>query len=64
MIDPYKLTQYLLRELNDPDFDDLLVPLGGGPGMSPENPVSLQQLPGVFQQLAGRRQELLPGSGS
>jgi hypothetical protein len=60
LVDPVKLTQYFLREMNGLAFDDMMVPVMGGPGMSPENPVPMEQLPGAYQKLVGQRQAALP----
>jgi hypothetical protein len=59
LIDPSKLTKYLLRELHGLAFDDMMVPMMG-PGMTPDNPVGIEQLPGVYQRLVGQRQDALP----
>lgn len=59
LIDPVKLTKYLLRELHGVAFDDMMVPMQG-PGMSPQNPVSMEQLPGTYQRLLGQQQARLP----
>lgn len=63
LIDPWKLTKYLLRELHGVAFDDMMVPMQG-PGMSPQQPATMEQLPGVYQKLAGQAgQRMLPAPG-
>lgn len=60
LIDPTKLTQYLLRELHGVAFDDMMVPMQG-PGMTPDNPIPMEQLPGAYQKLVGQQQQqMLP----
>lgn len=57
LIDPNKLTKYLLRELHGVAFDDMMIPMQG-PGMSPDQPVGMEALPGVYQKLVGQQQAL------
>jgi len=59
LIDPIKLTQYLLREMNGVDFNEMLRGLPAGAGMSPQAPMSVGQL-GQFMQQA--QQQGLPGN--
>jgi len=50
LIDPIKLTQYLLRELHGVDYDDLMRGLPQDAGASPSSPLNVGQLGQVMQQ--------------
>lgn len=60
LIDPYQLTQFVLREHHGVAFDSMLA---GGPGMSPQNPVNFGQLTQMFEQANQGRSALrsIPG---
>lgn len=53
LIDPFKLTQYLLRELHGVQFDDMIRGLPPGFGMSPQTPFTVPQY-GRFLQNVGQ----------
>lgn len=59
LIDPVQLTRYLLREMHGIDFDQMMRPLQGA-GMSPDNPVGMQQAMGLMQQMAAQAPQSLP----
>lgn len=50
LIDPIQLTRYLLREMHGVNFDDMMRPLPPGLGMSPDNPMTMQQAVPFMQQ--------------
>jgi hypothetical protein len=58
LIDPHKLTRYFLREMHGVAFDDMMIPIMQGPGMSPDQPIGMDQLPGVMQKLIGQQKQL------
>jgi len=62
LIDPTKLTKYLLRELHGVSFDDMMVPMQG-PGMTPDQPIGMDQLPQMYQKMAGAQRRLPAPSG-
>jgi hypothetical protein len=59
IIDPVQLTQYLLHELQGTQFDGMMRQLPGGAGLSPQNPLSVDQFAGVL----GQNQQALPAPG-
>ena len=63
MVDPQKLTQHLLREFHGVAFDDMMMGLPGGAGMSPQNPLSVGQFGQVMNNLQRRAPQLLSGPG-
>lgn len=66
LIDPILLTKYLLRELHGVSFDDMMPDMAGGMGLTPENPMQLQQAQQLIpkiQQTVGDRISQLPLAG-
>jgi len=62
LIDPYKLTSYLLREMHGVAFDDMIRGLPTGTGLTPDQPLSIGQFGQVIQNVANKApQLLLPG---
>src|SRR5690606_23544312 len=61
LIDPFRLTAYLLRELPGVHFDDLLSGFPEGLGMTPGNPMNIGQFQQVLQNVAQRAPQLLVG---
>ena len=59
LIDPFKLTQYLLREMHGVQFDDMLRGLPQGFGMSPEQPFSVGQMGQLVQNVQQSNPRLL-----
>ena len=73
LIDPHRLTGYLLRALHGAEFDDMMLQpeqarqmaasaaakAGGGPGMSPGSPMSAQQ----YQQMLPQLRAIQGGGG-
>lgn len=53
LIDPIKLTSYLLHEMHGVQFDDMLRGLPSGTGTQ-EKPMQLDQYAGMLQQVAGK----------
>jgi hypothetical protein len=51
LINPIKLTQYLLHQLHGTQFDDMMQNPMAGPGMSPQNPLQLGQYVQLLPQL-------------
>jgi len=61
LIDPEKLTRYLLHSLHGVQYDDMMKGMPGGQGMTQQNPMGMGQLAGVLQQ--GQRMNLpIPGA--
>jgi hypothetical protein len=56
IIDPIQLTQYLLHELQGTQFEGMMRQLPGGQGLTPNNPLSVDQFAGVL----GQQQKALP----
>lgn len=56
LIDPVKLTQYLLHELRGPQFDDMMKMLPGM-GVTPDRPISMQDFTGMLTQSVGQAQQ-------
>lgn len=57
LIDPLKLTQYLLHQMHGTQFDDMMLSPLTGPGSSPLQPMDLSQYAQLlpqFQQIAGQ----------
>lgn len=50
LIDPEKLTRYLLHELHGVQYDDMMKGMPKGQGMSPGQPMNMGQLTGTIQQ--------------
>lgn len=59
LIDPTRLTQYLLKEMHGVQFDDMMIGLPTGAGLTPQNPITPQQFAGVLQNVAKRNPQLL-----
>lgn len=60
LIDPVQLTRYALREMHGVNFDDMMIPMANGQGLTPDNPIQLDALPGVYQQVANKAPAMLP----
>ena len=56
LIDPYKLTKYLMNELHGVAFDDMIAGLPRGAGLNQENPLSIDQ----FSQLTQNVEKVAP----
>jgi hypothetical protein len=61
LIDPFKLTGYLLREMHGVHFDDMMRGLPEGSGMTPGNPMSVGQFQQVLSNTANVAPQLLTG---
>lgn len=59
LVDPYKLTSYLLHELHGVAFDDMIVGMPTGTGMTPQNPMSIGQFGQVMQNIAQKAPQLM-----
>lgn len=60
LVDPVKLTQYLLHEMRGPQFDDMMKMLPGA-GVTPDRPIGLQDFAGLLtQSVAQAQQQGLP----
>jgi hypothetical protein len=59
LIDPYKLTQYLLHELHGVAFDDMMAGLPPGMGLTQEQPLSVGQFGQVVQNVQKRAPQML-----
>lgn len=58
LIDPIQLTRYLLREMHGVDMDDMMRPLQGM-GMTPDQPVPIDQAAGFMQQMQQKAPQLM-----
>lgn len=61
LVDPYKLTSYLLHELHGVAFDDMIAGVPGSAGMTPQNPLSIGQFGQVMTNIARRAPQLMNG---
>jgi hypothetical protein len=61
LIDPFKLTSYLLRELHGVQFDDMIRGIPDGMGSMPSKPISVEQFQQIVQQVAQQMPQLLLG---
>jgi len=61
LIDPTMLTKYLLRELNGVSFDDMMYP---GVGGTPTQPMEMNQVMQLMQQVGSQQPKLLEGQSS
>lgn len=59
LIDPIQLTRYLLREMHGVNFDDMMRPLPPGLGMTPDNPMSMQQAIPFMQNVQQKFPQLM-----
>jgi hypothetical protein len=59
LVDPYKLTSYLLHELHGVAFDDMIAGAPPGTGMTPQNPMSVGQFGQVMTNIARRAPQLM-----
>jgi len=61
LIDPFKLTGYLLKELHGVQFDDMMRGIEGGLGMAPNKPISVRGFQQVLANTAQKAPQLLTG---
>jgi hypothetical protein len=64
LIDPFKLTAYLLRELHGVQFDDMMRGFPEGMGMTPNQPMNVGQFQQVLGNVAKTSPQLLTGPGN
>lgn len=60
LIDPYKLTSYLLHEMHGVAYDDMMVGIPPGQGLTQNKPLNIEQFSSVLTQ-AGQRGLPQPG---
>ena len=58
LIDPFKLTSHLLRELHGIAFDDMLVGLPPGQGLTQDKPIEVGQFAQVLQNFSQKAPQL------
>lgn len=61
-VDPMQLTRYVLREMHGVNFDDMMRPLQGA-GMTPINPMTMNQLVPFMQDIMTRYPQLAAPQG-
>lgn len=61
LIDPVKLTSYLLHNMHGVEFDDMMRGIPLGAGLQPDKPLSVGQFGKVIQNTAQKNPELLQG---
>lgn len=59
LVDPYKLTSYLLREMHGVQFDDMIRGLPPGMGLTPDRPMTVDQYGQVIQNVASNAPQLM-----
>lgn len=59
LVDPYRLTQYLMHELHGVAFDDMIAGMPRGIGLTQDKPMSVGQFGQVVQNVQRRAPQLL-----